>query len=658
LGYAFQLINVLVIPCCDGQGGLFPKEKGMPVKPYSKVRLSVCALSLVLLLLSWGYLALTFWHERSTIETQTERHVQSLAKGFEEYFRRFFRDQDLLLLNIVERLRHGHQPVELRQVLAQWLARSDQLGGLLIADPVSRTVLTRVARTPFPDQFEFAVPENSQTPITSLQVAESLYRDPAGAHFLLLTRQLRVGSENYLVIALLRSEDLLDFYPFADFGEGGSISLLHKNGALLARQPQAPELLGRSFAGEPLFTTQLQRQSTGLSRSPATGTGEHCVLAYRLLDALPLVIAVETSIDRALAGWQSRLINFLIIQSTFSFAILLSTLLLVRALTRMETSEQQLREREEHFRAVADSSVDGVMSIDQQGRVSFWSHGAQRIFGYAENAARDMPLTALLDFDRSGPILEILAELALDSYQQSLGGTVAARGIRSNGWLFPVELTVSIGRVHRAPVYTLIVRDVTERRLLEEKVRRMASHDGLTRLPNRTLLMDRLEVAIAQVRREGGSFALLFLDLDDFKPVNDQFGHEVGDQLLEQVADRLLASFRASDTVARVGGDEFAILLHHVQDRAAIAKSCHSLITSLGQEYVVGGNRATIGCSIGVALFSGQQLTGSDLMRLADAAMYQAKRAGKNCYQVVACGEAAASPKPDSLPPDPEPERG
>lgn len=611
----------------------------MPVKPYSRVRLSVCALSLVLLALSWGYFALTFARERQALETQAEKHVQTVALGFEEYARRIIQVQDMLLLDIIEHLRHGEQPSALHGLLSQWLVRSEQLGDLLLVNAATQQVLDSASRSQVGYRVRPRIPPLSEEDLSTLQIGDRIYQGPAGQDQLALSRQVVVGSGRFAVIALLQTHYLLDFYPFAELGKDGSLSILHKDGALLACLPRGENLFEGSFAKGASFKKILSGNPIGISWVPAENGHTRQIIAYRQLGDLPLVLTVGVSLDRIVAEWKSRLVNFIAIQLAISIAIVLSMLLLVRALSRMEKAEIGLREREEHFRALADSSVDGVISVDRKGRVRFWGQGAEKVFGYTATVTNGMLLSALLDFERPTPILDILSELALNGYQQTKGGTVEARGIHSNGWLFPVELSVSTGKVNEQVVYTLIVRDVTERRLLEERIRRMASHDVLTRLPNRALLMDRLEVAIAQVRREGGCFALLFLDLDEFKPVNDQFGHEVGDQLLQQVAERLHASFRASDTVARVGGDEFAALLHNVQSEAAVSKTCHTIIAALGEEYLLGEIHAQIGCSIGAALYSGQQLSGADLMRMADAAMYEAKRSGKNSCRLISCAD-------------------
>jgi diguanylate cyclase (GGDEF)-like protein/PAS domain S-box-containing protein len=326
------------------------------------------------------------------------------------------------------------------------------------------------------------------------------------------------------------------------------------------------------------------------------------------------------------------------IQFAVSITILFSLVMLFRTLTRVEKVEIGLEEREEHFRSVANSSVDAVISVDDAEKVRFWSVGAEQIFSCHAAEALGMPIACFLQFSKENKPLTLkqLAETNQPGSQQRI---LDVEGQRKNGELFPSELSISRGTASGQQLYTLIVRDVTERKMMEERIRRMASHDNLTGLPNRGLLMDRLQVAMAQTRRKGGQFALLFIDLDQFKPVNDNYGHDTGDQLLQQVAKRMLAAVRASDTVARVGGDEFAVLLTNVEDDDSVRRACEHILTSMRRNFIVAGNRISIGCSIGVDLFEGQDLNAIELIGRADIAMYAAKRAGKNCY-AFADGEA------------------
>lgn len=163
----------------------------------------------------------------------------------------------------------------------------------------------------------------------------------------------------------------------------------------------------------------------------------------------------------------------------------------------------------------------------------------------------------------------------------------------------------------------------------------MAHHDGLTGLYNRAMLEDRLQQALARAERDGSHFALLFCDLDDFKPINDQFGHAAGDAILRQVAARLLDGRRRTDTVARFGGDEFVVLLTDLDDaRGTAAGVAQQLLAAIGMPFDIEGKTFVLGASIGIALYYGTGISAAQLMSQADIAMYQAKRAGKHGYRV------------------------
>jgi diguanylate cyclase (GGDEF)-like protein len=163
-----------------------------------------------------------------------------------------------------------------------------------------------------------------------------------------------------------------------------------------------------------------------------------------------------------------------------------------------------------------------------------------------------------------------------------------------------------------------------------EQLRNLALHDNLTGLPNRMLLNDRMEQALARAERSRGSFALMFVDLDNFKPVNDTYGHRIGDDLLKAVGKRLSGSVRKSDTVARTGGDEFVIVLHELKEQKDAAMLARKILDELSRPFFIEGHELGTSCSIGVSVYPENGRTVAMLLANADAAMYQAKRSGRN----------------------------
>ena len=209
---------------------------------------------------------------------------------------------------------------------------------------------------------------------------------------------------------------------------------------------------------------------------------------------------------------------------------------------------------------------------------------------------------------------------------------------RKNGDVLPVWLSINAVSNEDAKVthYVATHTDITLRKAAEEEINLLAFHDPLTHLPNRRLLDDRLHQAAALARRDQHRLSLIFIDLDKFKPVNDEFGHAAGDELMRAVALRMQSCVRASDTIARVGGDEFVVLLPHIEataDALSVANKIHGVLKQPFQLQSAVTATVSISSSLGIAVYPDHASDELTLMRQADAAMYQAKTAGRN--QVV-----------------------
>lgn len=174
---------------------------------------------------------------------------------------------------------------------------------------------------------------------------------------------------------------------------------------------------------------------------------------------------------------------------------------------------------------------------------------------------------------------------------------------------------------------------ITRLKQTNEQILKLAQHDTLTALPNRILFHDRLNQAMTRASRDRGSFAVLFIDLDDFKIVNDTFGHDAGDALLHEAAKRITACVRKSDTVARMGGDEFTVIISNVRTPASVERVAKKIVANLASEFDLNGKICSVSASIGIALYPDNGETAAQLVKVADDAMYTAKYSGKNCYR-------------------------
>ena len=266
------------------------------------------------------------------------------------------------------------------------------------------------------------------------------------------------------------------------------------------------------------------------------------------------------------------------------------------------------------------------MALDAAGRIVLVNSQAEHLFGYAADELTGVRVDDVL----------LSAAATEPWYREPVrGGELDLIARRKDGTEFSVETSVGQTETVDGRLTLAAVRDVTERDLAAEELVHQASHDPLTGLPNRSLFLDRLEHALARTRRSGARIAVLFLDLDDFKLVNDTRGHDVGDLLLRELAPRLSAAVRPGDTIARFGGDEFVVLCEDLVDEDAAIRIAQRLTAACSRPLMIGDHEHTVSVSAGVALLNeGQEATASDLLKNADAAMYRAKANDANPIEV------------------------
>ena len=301
-----------------------------------------------------------------------------------------------------------------------------------------------------------------------------------------------------------------------------------------------------------------------------------------------------------------------------------SCLSMVHDISARIVAENQLRLAAEVF----ESSREAIVVTDRNNRILTVNRAFSEVTGFSleEVAGQDPSLLASGRHDQAF-FAEMWRELVANGYWQ---GEIWDR--RKNGEIYPKWLSVSAVKDRDGEVanYVAIFNDMSERKAAEEKIDFLAHHDPLTHLPNRVLLRDRFEQAVAVAERERARVALLFLDLDKFKEINDSLGHIAGDELLVQISGRLQACVRASDTICRQGGDEFIILLNSVADVAAISRIAQTILESVSEPIELSGERHATSFSIGISLYPDDGRDFTTLLKLADTAMYHAKESGGN----------------------------
>ena len=369
--------------------------------------------------------------------------------------------------------------------------------------------------------------------------------------------------------------------------------------------------------------------------------------AARALGAHPPSSAVSASLARALP-YGAMLVAFVVLVyvaraevsgpvAEMTIVVFVVTLLIMLRQGPMLRDDARMRERrakelvEARYASLIANASDVILIVAPDGALQFASPAFERTFGVKPDDVVGRNLLGLWAGEDGERLQIFLAEVA---------ATPA-------GAVGPVELLVERGEERltleivgsnltadpAVQGLALNLRDISERKGLEEQLRELAFHDPLTRLANRNLFRDRVQHALALARRARRDVAVMFLDLDDFKNVNDTLGHDAGDRLLQAVAERLVSTMRTTDTVARLAGDEFAVLLEGVDGLPDVERPAAKLVEALGMPFVVGETDIEVGISVGVAL-STPESAAEDLLSNADIAMYNAKAAGKDRYVV------------------------
>ncbi|MCW8933876.1 MAG: sensor domain-containing diguanylate cyclase [Gammaproteobacteria bacterium] len=279
-------------------------------------------------------------------------------------------------------------------------------------------------------------------------------------------------------------------------------------------------------------------------------------------------------------------------------------------------------------RAIAfDYLFDAVVVTDLQGIIIDWNRGSEKLYGYTKEEAIGQPVNMLhVPEDTQSITSEVITTV-----EKSGQWSGEVRMLHKQGHIGWIEsMCVPIFDENKVMIGALgINRDITERKNEIEHLKHLAHYDFLTKIPNRSLLFDRVEHLIARSKRDKLSFALFYIDLDNFKNFNDTKGHAYGDQILVEVALRLKQCIRSSDTVARIGGDEFILVLENITDKSYIKIILETITITLKTNFIVDNENIYVDCSIGVATYPDNGKTMDELLAIADSAMYKIKH--DNC---------------------------
>jgi diguanylate cyclase (GGDEF)-like protein len=427
-----------------------------------------------------------------------------------------------------------------------------------------------------------------------------------------------------VVTRAIAPADFEKFFESMALGEGAAISMYHRDGTLLARYPHIERMIGRNFKTAQVHRQILSRSDHGTTHLTSLMDGLDRLASARALTSFPISIIATTTVAAALDDWRQQT-RFLIAVAGLSVLVITAMLfLVVRKLSRQHQMERQ------RLDTAINNMTQGLLMFDSSHRLVVANDSYMEMFDVSADVVKPgCTMYELLNHRKEiGSFKD-----DVDEYCKNLFHKMA------QGKVFQTIMDTAEGRSiqvlyrplpHGGWVTTL--EDITERRRAEEQITHLAHYDALTDLPNRALFHERLNEELAGMA-PGEQLAVLYIDIDEFKSVNDSLGHMIGDELLKFVAASLSHCIGKTDFVARLGGDEFAIVQTAVRNQAEITDLVARLYHAIREPYEYLGHQLTADASIGVALAPQHGTNLDQILKNADLAMYAAKSAGRRTYR-------------------------
>lgn len=310
---------------------------------------------------------------------------------------------------------------------------------------------------------------------------------------------------------------------------------------------------------------------------------------------------------------------------------LLHYIVVARDITERKRADEDLKQSEEKYRLITEKMTDFVCTINKDGFFSYASHSHESVLGFSSELYEG---TRPRDWMHMDDIEQVQHHLDRILNSKQPGDFEFRFRDKQGNWIwFEAKVTPVFDQNGHFQHFLLVSRDIMERKMYEEKLNHMAFHDTLTGIPNRRLFKERLKQSIEEAERYKRKMAVMYMDLDKFKQINDTLGHDIGDELLKQFSIRVKNCLRECDTLSRQGGDEFIILLPEIQKKQDALKITQRILNSLQEPWVVGEHRFTTTSSIGIAFYPSDGITRHELMKSADRALYVAKAAGRNNFK-------------------------
>ena len=585
-----------------------------------------------------SFVGFSLIRERDTAIDVARSETQNIARVLEEHSRQSLRRISATIEQANATLRQlnsdgTHDPNQIAGRLRALLPQDRIIRSFLVLDQTGTVILSTSAGKE--SQGSSRAERDYFIPHIRGADRELVFGAPEfgiGEHSWILPISRRIATANGkfsgVLVAMVHAAHFQPFYDSIDRRSDGFVALFLSTGWAAVSSPDDQTLMGHNWANTALFRKHIPSWPTGTVRGALLGNGIEHIYSYRALNDFPVVVSYGLALPTVLASWQR-------IAWRDSLLLLMGLIALAGVAMMLSRQEKRRIETEADMRvaATAFEAQQSIIVTDAQEVILRVNRAFTLATGYrSDEVVGKTP--RMLSSGRQDQ--RFYADL-----WQKLNATGFWSGElwnrRKNGEVYPERLSITAVRDSNGILthYVGSMLDVTLEKAAAHEIEQLAFFDPLTKLPNRRLLMDRLRQALASSARHGQHGALLFLDLDHFKTLNDTQGHDVGDALLVQAAQRLSRVLREGDTVARLGGDEFVVLLedlssHDLEAAELVHGICEKMLLALNEAYSLGTLQHHSSVSIGAILFINQEKTIDELMKQADLAMYAAKTAGRN----------------------------
>ena len=628
----------IVVPLKRRAGALAARQ---PLDPFAR-RLAASVLALLLLI--WAGVGFDYQRLQKQNQNAALASVSGVVKAMEERVVRTVQTVDVVMRAVEQSIRLRAPRGEVA-VVQDILQRTDPHFDELVTLSFNNAQGTGMANSnpavpngkSYADRDFFKFHVNN--PNSQAFIGEPLVGPASGERLFIVSRRVTATDGQFLgvLVASVSSDALAAKFADQGISDRSSITLMHlPSKKILVRTPDYENTFGQRIDHGPIFDA-LAQSPNGSYEAISVVDGEHRIYLYRALPHTPFVLVAGLSTGQAAEQLQSDL------RSYWVALLLLTLIIIVGAAVLLRSHRRQVEAQEDMELAalVYRNSTEAMLITDAQDRIIAVNPAFIKLTGY--DAAEVIGQTpSLMNSGRHDAAFynAIRETLACSGHWQ---GEMWDR--RKNGEVYPkwITITNTAAQDGAALRRVALFHDMTDKKKSDELIWRQANFDMLTDLPNRQMFLDRLSQGIKKSRRSGLPLALLFLDLDRFKEINDSLGHAVGDQLLQEAARRLLLCVRASDTVARLGGDEFTVILAELEDVASVARIAQSILESIAEPFHLGSELVQLTASIGITCYPSDADTIENLLKHADQAMYAGKDQGRNrfAYFTPAMAEAA-----------------